>query len=51
MYTSATIASTTSEIRPTRAIFVDNERRTIRVRSGRSTSRRRAIADSWASAR
>ncbi|MEV2239582.1 hypothetical protein [Micromonospora sp. NPDC049891] len=43
MYASATIGHTTREIRSTRHLTLDGERRTIRVRPGRSTARRAAI--------
>ena len=52
MHASATIGySTTREIRPTRRVVIDGDRRTIRVQPGRGTARRQAIADSLGSRR
>lgn len=52
MYASATIGyATTREIRPFRHVTIDGDRRTIRVRPGRTTARRQAIADSQGSTR
>lgn len=43
MYASVTVGSTAREIRPTRTIRVDGKHATIRVRPGRSNTRRDAI--------
>lgn len=46
MYASATSGYTRSEIRTTRTVGVDGDRRTIRVRPNRSNTRRAAIEES-----
>lgn len=48
MYASVGIQRATREIRPTRTIGTGDERRTVRVTTGRGNARRAAINASWA---
>ena len=46
MYACVTVGRTSAEIRPTRIVRVDGKSTTIRVRPGRSNTRRAAINSS-----